>query len=237
MKFMPVLRTGVLATLVSVAPIAKALSQTADSTAKIPLIKFLKPNSMLCTAQSGIARNTYTAAVGIQLPKVFSVQPKGKEVFAGNLDFFGVALRRKQYSKDMSPSLFTRASLTIPVIGNNNSIFNMKIADVATFNLTAGESKLASQHWPYRTYGYSEQTELSNLLGPAATLHLGKKHNTKVMAMIGHLTSNSIAPALGYIVSVVRPIKGGLMGFIKAEKASSVPMVNAGIIYRPNLPK
>ncbi len=240
MKIMPALRTGVLATLIGVTPITKALSQTADSANRIPFIKFPKPNSTLFMAQSGIARGTYTGGFGIQLPKVFSIQPKGKEVLAGNLDFMGLVMRKKRYSDGLAPNWVTRGSLSMPAIGNNDSRFNLKIQDVATFNLTASELKPTGQPYPHAAYKYEEQTELSNLLGPIATLYLGKEKNTKIMAMIGNLTSNQIVkPALGYMVSVVKRFKGtGFMGFFKIEKAGSVSMGNVGVIYRaPSTPK
>lgn len=236
MKLLPALRTGALAALVSVAPLTKALAQNADSANKIPLVKFPQANSTLFTVQSGIARGTYTGGFGVQLPKVFSIQPKGREVLAGNLDFMGLVIRKKQYSDAFAPNWTTRGSLTMPAIGNNDSRFNMKIADVATFNVTAGEHRPTGLPYPALPTEYVEQREFSNLLGAAATLYLGKKQNTKIMAMVGNLTSNKLErPELGYIVNVITRLKNGFMAFVKAEKASSVPMVNAGIMYRPNL--
>ncbi|MEI8378314.1 MAG: hypothetical protein WCF95_07220 [bacterium] len=236
MKIMPI-KTAVLATLVTIAPVSKIFSQVAkDSTLFTkPLSEMadtlVTPQSpILAIAQGGFAKDAPTYGFGFQVPKIFTLKTdNGNPLLYGNIDFIGLIARKEKYGEKIRPNANIKGSLVTGALAGNEKV-NLRLANVSTLDIGEMAYKEKWDHISKPPVGET-MVEFSNLTGPVGTFKLGD--NTIITAMGGLKTSNKDNKGFGWVVNAVTSLNKYFSAFFKSENTSSVgAQLNTGVKYK-----
>jgi hypothetical protein len=237
MKLMPALRTGFLATAVTVVPVSKIFSQVASDSTNFtkPLTEVAdtlatRQSPILAIAQGGFAKDAPTYGFGFQVPKVFRLKTDdGGTLLYGNLDFVGMIARKEKYGEEIRANANIKGSLVTGALAGNEKA-NLRLANVSTLDIGEMAYKEKWDQMSKPPVG-EDMVEFSSLSGPVGTLKLGE--NTTLTAMGGLKTSNKQNSGFGWVVNAVTSFNKYFSAFFKSENTSSVgAQINTGMMYK-----